>query len=218
MFEEVFSKLFFVLTIAVVLMAFKLRELYREKKMKKLISWIAINNSPVTSLYGHDAPLWTYISDAQYHLKIKKEYCILEEQDWKLAKEILEKFQLYAVQLYLRGELKIIKSKYEIWGEHYFMFLLQSYLMKHQCDDKFFGYDMHKERISYKEYGRWGGALFDATYALTDFAVVYHKMYYITNIYCKNCKSIIESNMALFIDEKNTEKILDTRQIEISRI
>ena len=196
------------LILTIVFMVPKLRELYSESNLRKLVSWIMIN---------HDLPLWTYIKDAQYKYEIKKEHRITDEHDWEIVQDILRQFQADIGQSYFKGNLKQIKSKYVISGEHYFMVLLCSYLMEHQCDREFLGYDMHKETLSYKEYGSWGGQLFDATYALTDFAIIYHKLYYIACVFCKNCPTLMKSFIPIYIDEKGTEEILNTKQIKISR-
>lgn len=197
-----------ILVFVVIVMAFKMRELYREKQLHRWVSWIMVSNA-----------LWTYISDAQHELGINKEYRISYEQEWDIVKEILEEFQSYTAQSYFKGCLKTIKSKYEISGEHYFMLLLQSFLREHECDNKFLDYDMHKKRICYKEYGSdqsWNRP-YDATYTLTDFAIIYHKLYYVSHVYCKNCQSINESEMRPVDHEKDIEETLDTQQIQISR-
>ncbi len=205
-----------ILAIAIIFMISKLHELYKERQLKKLVSWIFVN-SPL-SASGHDFPLEDYIFNAQYKFEIKKEFCISKELELDFVKEILEEFKKDMFQSYFADNLKTVKSKYVISGEHYFMSSLQRFLQKHQCDHHFLNYDMHKETIAYKEYGSWGGKLFDATYALTDFAITYHKMLYIAHTFCKNCKPLAESNLSLlFDDEKDLEKILNTKQIKISR-
>lgn len=68
--------------------------------------------------------------------------------------------------------LSIPTGKYLMPDKTYFMYLLQGYCEEHQCDYKLLGYDMHKETISHKSYGSWGGPLYDATYSLTDFAIL----------------------------------------------
>ena len=203
------------LVLALIFTISKLRELLSERKLRKLISWIMVSNTQSSD--SHEFPLWAYLSNAQLKFKIKSEYCITGERDWEIVRKILKKFQEDTSQSYFQDRLKPIKGKYEIYGEHYFMRLLCSFLLEHQCDSSFFGDNMHQETISYKSYGSWGGQLYDAAYSLTDFAIVYHKMYYITCVFCKNCTPIIESNMKLWLDEKSIEEILDTKQIKISR-
>ena len=202
MFIKISSGVLTILIIALIFMISKLREYYSEKKLRELVSWSIIGDYRFA------------IANAQYKYGIKKEYCITEETEKEYMWEIIAEFQKEMARSYFKGELKTVKSKYAIWGEHYFMYSLQYFLGKHQCDYEFLGHYMHEERISYKEYSGDG---YESTYTLTDFAVVYHKMYYISHVFCRNCKPIIESNMVLpFDNAKNIEKILNTKQIEIS--
>ena len=70
----------------------------------------------------------------------------------------------------------------------------------------------------YKSYGSWGGVLFDATYELTDFAVVYHKMYHIAQTYCLTLReNPLDTNTVAFQGAEYTKKVLDTREMKVSR-
>lgn len=215
MFVEISSSLLTVLTITLIFVISELRKYYQEKKLRELVSWSVIGDyCPTLGRYSYNSELLFVIVNAQYEYGIKKKYCIAEKTEEEYMREIIEEFQREMARSYFKGEHKTVKSKYVIWGKHYFMYSLQSFLSKHQCDDKFLGYDMREERISCEEYSCDG---YKSTYTLTDFAVVYHKMYYISHVFCKNCKPLIESNLALpFDNEKNIAKILNTKQIELS--
>lgn len=214
MLDRILAILLFILVFVVIIMVSKLRELYKEKKLRDLVSFSVIGDyCPPLGRYSYVSAPYYVIMNAQNKYGIKKEYCITEKKENKYMHEIIEEFQKEMARSYFKGELKTIKSKYIMQGENYFMLLLHSYLQEHQCDYNFLGYDMHNERISYKEYDGGG---YMATDTLTEFAVTYHKMYYIAHVYCKNCKPIVESEIPLFDNEKSIEKILDTKQIEIS--
>ena len=109
-----------------------------------------------------------------------------------------------------------MKSKYVISGEEYFMFSISNYLEEHQCDYQFSSHDMHKETISFKSYGSWGGPLYDAEYALTDFAIVYHKLYYISLLYCQS-NDVINPKKKEYSVCAAVKEILDKKTIQMSR-
>lgn len=203
-----FAILVFGLFVYVAIIAFeKWHEYSQSKKMKDLVAW---------SLTGGDGiPLWAELSNAQINLHIPQEYCISGDQEWSLVKGILEEYKKHLTLSYFQGQLGLIKSKYVINGEAYFMFTLQDFLREHQCDYNFLGHNMHKETLEYKRYGDWGGPCYDATYSLTDFAIVFHKMYYIAYLFCKNNKAINPSEDA-FQNEKIISEIIDTKQIQLS--
>lgn len=193
-------------------MVSKLRELYKEKKLRDLVSFSVIGDyCPILGRYSYVSAPYYVIMNAQHKYGIKKEYCITEEKENKYMHEIIEEFQKEMALSYFKGNLKIFKSKYVMQGENYFMLLLHSYLQEHQCDYNFLGYDMHNERIAYKEYDGGG---YMATDTLTEFAITYHKIYYIAHVYCKNCKPIVESDAFIIDIEDNIKKILDTKQIK----
>ena len=186
----------------------------REKKLKEVVAWCATDNSNIFRCNLH---LWEYISNAQIELNLLPEYRISTDEEWILAKDIIKGFQKDVTQKYFSNQLSIPTSKYVISEETYFMYLLQTYLKQHQCDYDFLGYDMHKETISHKSYGSWGGPLYDATYALTDFAVVLHKLYYISYMHCKN-SSPLNPNGEYWSNEHSIEDIIDSRQLSVSRM
>ena len=133
-----------------------------------------------------------------------------------MVKDILSEFQKELIQDYFSNKLKIVKSKYDIPGEHYFMFALTSFLEDHQCDYDFQGNPMHKDTLSYKRYGDWGGPCYDATYSLTDFALVYHKLYYVAYLFCKSSEIFNPKGVA-FRNSESIRSILDAKQIQMSR-
>lgn len=191
----------------------KAKELSNHVELKKLIAWCVTTNSTTCRC---NLALHEYVSNAQVELNILPEYCIIGGE-WKTVNILIESFQKETTQRYFCNALCLPKSKYVIDGETFFMYLLQEYLGKHQCDDSFLGYDMHKETISRKNYGSWGGQIYDATYALTDFAVVFYKLYYIAYLSCKRNKKLNPSEN-YYNNEHAIEDIIDSRRISISQM
>ena len=190
----------------------KLKEYSNACTLNHLVAWCVTTDS---SEYRCNLKLTDYIYNAQIQERIPKEYWI-KGAEWDLAKEIIEHFQKILVQNYFNGTLSVPKSKYVISGEDFFMFKLSSFLEKHQCDDTFIGHDMYRDKISYTAYGSWGGQLYDATYSITEFAAVYHKLYYISYLVCRNSE-IFNQNGDAFQNGDSIKEILDTNQIKISR-
>ena len=213
--EYILSCLLFVFILVAITAFEKWHEHSKAQKLRDLVSWSVIKSKPNELLvHAHDLPLWAYLKNAQLKY-LSQEYRISGDDEWQSVNEILEEYQKDLTQSYFRGHLKLIKSKYEVQAKDYFMLMLHVFLFEHQCDDKFLGYDMHQERIACKSYGSTFSAGSDSTYTLSDFAIVFHKMHYITYMYCRG--NDILKDLVPEWNEKNLIKILDTKQIEISR-
>ena len=203
--------------VTVAIVAFgKWHELSQERKLRELVSWSAIGDySPALGRYSYDRELIITVLNAQYRDSIDPKCRITEEADKQYLCEIIEEYQKYITRSYFKGHLKLLNSKYVMRGEDYFMFKLYVFLSDHQCDYEFLGHNMHKERVAYKSYGSTFSAGYDATYSLTEFSTVFHKMHYITYMYCKG-----DERLKSFVpgwNEENLKEILDTKQIQISR-
>ena len=194
----------------------KWRELYQERELRNLVAWNIIPYQEFAEVSGHDFPLRSYISNAQIKFQLPQEYRISGDEEWSFADDIISEYQKDLTLAYFQRKLKKPKSKYIIDSDHYFMYALCSFLHDHQCEYKFLGHNMHGKRIEYKEYGSWGGTLFDATYSLSEFAVVYHKLYYITYLFCKASK-FANPDGNFYKHEDSIKNILDSKQIQLSR-
>lgn len=209
--ESVLAMLLSVFVFITIIALGKWNEFAKAKKLLNLVSWSVVKAKPYELLANsHDLPLWAYLNNAQIK-HIAQEYHISGDNEWQFVNEILEEYQKDLTQSYFKGQLKILKSKYEVRGVDYFMLMLYTFLSDHQCDYDFLGHDMRKERVSYKSYGSG----YDATYALTDFAVVLHKMHYISYMYCRRNETL--RKFAPEWEEKNLREILDTHQIQLSQ-
>jgi hypothetical protein len=209
--EKLLAPIITILVFAFIFLLSKLMEFYRDRSLRELVAWsVSTDNHARCNL-----SLSEYIIKTQNKLSLPQEHRVSGSAEIDYMKAILTEYQRYLTQSYFNGYLKVIKSKYVIQGEDYFMFSLYTFLSEHQCDYEFIEQDMHKQRISYKEYGSWSVTHFDATYSLTDFAVVFHKMHYITYMYCRN-NEILKALVPAW-NEKTLKEILDTKQLQVSR-
>ena len=195
--ESVLTTLCVIFAFMAIIAFKKWHEASQERKLRNLVSWSAIgDHCPVSGSYGYMRDLITAVQNAQYEDSIDKKYRIADETEKQYMIEIVEAYQIDIMRSYFKGQLKLIKSKYVVEGNDYFMFMLYVFLSVHQCDTNLIGHEMY----SY------------STYTLTDFAVVYHKMHYITYMYCR--ENDILKGLVPEWNEKNLKKILDTRQIK----
>ncbi len=201
-----------VMGIVIAYLITKNRKTAKENRTREMAAWVVTENS---STYRDNKELHEYVAKAQTHLC--EEYRITGENEWRLTKEILSAFRKYLNEKLLSDRLSAPQTKYAVTDEDFFMLNLCAYLEDHQCDYSFLGHDMHEETISRKEYGSYGGRLYDATYSLTQFAVVFHKLYYISYCYCKNSKALSTMDYR-FDDEEEIAKIIATKRISVSRM
>jgi hypothetical protein len=190
---------------------FKLREYAAERTVRELVAWSASADNHIRG----NLSLCDYLHNAQRKLKLSREYCIYDDDERSYAKSIIEEYRQDLMQSYFKRNTYTIKSKYTVKGLDYFMFSLYAFLSDHQCDHEMCNQNMHTEQTEYKSYGYWGGPLYDATYALSDFAVVFHKMHYISYMYCR--ESVVLKALVPAWNEQNLKEILDAKQIEVSR-
>ena len=194
----------------------------RTSMLKELVAWCVTKDS---AIFRYNLGLWEYIKNAQRKFKLQPQYSISGDAEWEFAKSILDGFCDHLADSFFRD---ILSYKKFIWlksltlvdsncKEHFFMFHLFCYLTDHYCSDSFLGHDMHQKTLSYESHGMWGGPLYHATYELTDFAVVVNKMRYIAFLFCKK-SDIYQNDIAAWLTPTHFTDIIDTRQIDISRI
>lgn len=192
----------------------KLYEYSLKKSLHERVSWCAGGNAHDCS---RSLPLIDIICNAQAIHNLSKEYRLIEESEQSTAKEILAFFQEYLTQEYFKDALSSDRTIVRKSSEAYFIFALKSYLEKYQCDTSFHEHKMYTVK-NYVKYGSWGAQLFDATYILTDYAVVYHKILYIVQLCYFN--SLKDTDAIYSVESRateNTKKVLDTKEIEVSR-
>lgn len=206
---EALIDLLFILIIVIAISIYFFHQKALQNKLFKLVSWCVINNQTYSEYIWHV----NYISNCQVSSKINLEYCI-NESDYRIADIILKQYQSDLSNSFYRKQLKIDKRIASFTNEDYFWFTLCAFLIRNECES-FFGQDCMYRLIEKKEYGSWGGQLYDAVYELTDFGRVFHKLMYIAQAHCeKNSKINIDNCYAA----SGYQKILDSNQIKISRV
>lgn len=185
---------------------------YKQKKLFDLVAWSVIGDyNPMLGRYSYINDLVFSITRAQSGDSISAQYKIVEEKDFKLVSEIVEEYQDYITKLYFRKELNLFKSKYTVSKTDYFMAMFHDFLSENSDKSEFLGHDMYSERIYYK---RNEGGGYRAKYAMSDFGILFYKLYYTTYMYCK--ESPVFQNRVKGWEEKNIKDVLDTKQIDIS--
>lgn len=194
-------------------------KLHKTNKLKALVGWsVTGGHCPSVGINSYIRELWDALLITQYKLNIPQEYRINEKADFDSCRAIIKEYQIDISRKYFGGDLTLIKSRCAVSKEDYFMAAFYEFLSKRQCYNEVVGHAMHKERLDYKHYGQWEGELYDATYYLSDFGLMYHKLLYITFCYQKNSKifnSKSEPNWQEHI-ENGIKRVLDTKQISVS--
>ncbi len=201
-------KLFLIVFLSIVIffMILKLIDYSKAADKYNAVKWIVTDS---------DVPL--FIKRTAKELNIPENYRINTNEEEKLFKEILCQYKEHIHQCYFHNTLPVPNNKVFPEDQTYLMYSLCLYLNDHQCDTVFCGHNMHTERLEYTEYGSWGGPLYDAKYTLSDFSITFHKLYYISYVYCKNNKALNPKD-ELYRYEKSIENIIDSKTISISRL
>lgn len=201
-----------VLVVAIIFTIDRTVKYYKQKKLFELVAWSVIGDyEPLLSRYSYINDLIFSIRRAQSGNSISAQYKIVEDKDFKLVREIVEEYQDYITKLYFRKKLNIFKSKYTVSETDYFMAMFHDFLSENSAKSEFLGHDMYSERIDYKSYEGDG---YRAKYAMSDFGILFYKLYYTTYMYCK--ESPVFQNRVRGWEEEDIKDVLDTKQIDIS--
>lgn len=149
------------------------------------------------------------IRDAQR--KLGAEYSIITDSDYDYTKKILDAYRDHMAHIYFSDDIGVPKGMRSILGRDYFMMTLCSFLKKHRCERYFLGECMHSKTLSCTGYDHGG---YDAEYALSDFGIVFNKLYYISYISCKN--SSVVNQDGTYSYENSIRETIDTAQIALS--
>lgn len=195
---ELFTAITFVLGISLAFSLEKLIEYYGEKKISDFVSW-------TLSEKRRDYNLTNYIYAEQCELGLPDNYKISEEREWDYVRKILNEYQKNLAKDFFDGKLSVIRSKYSIPEDKYFIFTLQGFLADHECDHKFICYDMYKHIDSdntshYKEV------------ELSEFSVVYHKLYLISYLSSTRFIAFNPQKKPAY-REAAIRKVLDTKKM-----
>lgn len=192
----------------------KWRDLSKERELHRLVAWSATTNYRGLTSIRPGLDLIDYVDEVSIKHKLPKKYSLTGEDERKLAKDILKEYQRVLTQEYFNGKLSCPNTKYADDGEHFFFANLFTFLASHECDDDFLGNKMCGERLSYTRYEDGSG--YEATYELSAFGIVFHKLYYISYLFCKD--SLIYGNhVAGWLKHEGFTDVLDSRQITFLR-
>lgn len=192
----------------------KWRNLRKLEQLREWIYWASSKNNNAR----YSMSLLQHFKNEQIKAKIPDPYRVSGDEEWEFVEKILKEYQLDLMYAFFEGRAAIIKDKLSVnenCNTSYFVFSLYIFLCDHQCDYKFCGEEMHSKTIEHNSYGVWGHPLFDATYALTDFAIVFHKMMYVTYMAAKG-NGLLKDFLPSW-KEENLKENLDTQTIQISR-
>lgn len=230
MLDSVWFCIVAVLALALSFFAYNVYQYSIEKTLRCRVSWCVTDDSHI---YRCNMSLLDWLCQIQqygtlrfdidysfpkikYLSPIDKKYWICEDNERDIARKILKVYQKELSQKYFSNQLTNVRYLRNLTDEEYFLVTLAGFLRKYECEKTFNGEEMYSTK-SYDGYGSWGTPLFDAVYELTDFAVVYHKMYYIAQSYCwvLDGKPISQTGIA-YHELEHMKKVLDTREIEVS--
>ena len=172
--------------------------------LKNHVAWCASKDLHIKA----NLSLWDYIWNAQLDGELPEQYRLVweERSDTNL---ILSSYQQELAENFFTGRMLTDKSYDRLRGQDFFMLTLRDYLLKHECDLYFGELDKYK-LLSRKNYGMWGGQLYDAEYELTDFGRIYHKLLLIATY-------STTQNPDGWLRKAECE-VLDTNRIQISRM
>ena len=195
-----------ILVVTLVLLAYVCRELYAKKSLFKKVGWCVAHSRSVTRPI-----LLLWLNDTLAIKNIKSDYMITKEDERLIAQEILRIYQEELKEKYFKG---IAPYYGEATCEEYFLSTFIEFLSRHECETDFNRNVMYKVK-SYKNCGCYGVDLFEATYELTDYAVVYHKLYYNAQLCYENDPRLNKYNHCT--ESARIKKVIETREIEVSK-
>ena len=230
MFEQFASFALVILVFVFCFLVYKTHQYSLAKTLKSRVSWCVTDNS---NIYRCNMSLLEWLCNVPHYAKrkernyffpnadksfpIDEKYWLSGEEELNIAKEILYAYQKELSQEYFSGQLSVSRFVCKLSNAEYFLVTLKEFLEKYECKDTFNDKRMYSTK-SYKSFGSWGVPLFDATYELTDFAVVYHKIYLIAQIYCLALReNPLDTTTTSYHSAEYTKKVLDTREMEVSR-
>lgn len=182
------------------------------------VYWILDNNSRCK------IKLFEYVLKAQSDINLPQEYRLLKDEI-PFVEKILVEYQGHLNQRLVKGNYernylydsvkrnpKTLRWYSNMSDMDYFLVTLNAFLGEHECETSFGEYKLYTLK-SRKDYGSWGGPIYDATYTLTEYGVTYQKMVHICRKYCFQNKYINKDEDYWDHDSET----FDSKEIMISR-
>ena len=189
---------------------------FRHQKIFNNVKWCITNHKNAFSAEDRrcELKLRNTILRLQDELAINKEYRIIDAE-LNFVIDIIHGYQDDLVQKYFNG---YAFSYLNLSEEEYYIATFNDFLQKHECERTFNGNEMYTTK-DYQSYGIYGTPSFTAKFVLTDYAVTYHKLCYITQLKCiKLHGKPISNNSIANLSLESFRKAIDTREIEVSNI
>lgn len=200
-----------VIAIIVLILVFvvpKLIQNGRDQSLKEQVAWTT------TTSNSWDSPraleLWQYIHNIQNRYRVEDKYKISTKEEWDIAKSLIEKCRSELASDFLQNRVQSTKYTSALTPEEYFIFSLSYFLSENQTKKELLGHKMYIE-IDRVSYSAWS---YDATYSITEFGMVFHKLRYITSLYCLDHPRI--KAMIGFMDPADQKKTLDSGVYKMS--
>lgn len=198
-----------ILLFGIVFLSQKTYEFYKSNNLFEKAKWFVSYNQPYEP--KPEIKMRDIILHLQRKLSLSEKY-LITETELEIVSEILQSFQLDLIKKYFNGSL----SNCKFTNAEFFIIKLNEFLERNQCKDSFNGNEMHAEVKNYKSYGTWGMTSFSATYVLTDYAITYYKVLYITQLQHNELLAITNPNTFAFQTAAVTKRAIDTREIEVN--
>ena len=164
------------------------RKLRNMENLKEWVAWSVRKDDHIR----YNIPLWAHLKNAQLHSNVSDQYRITGEGEWEEAKEIIAKYQKELVNSYFEDRLWAMKSIYEIQSKDYFIYMLYVYLCENEnygyCQNSVFRFRDLRNKVDHRN-------------------IVFHKMRYITYMYCKE-NPTLQKNVPDW-NEDRLKEILD---------
>lgn len=168
---------------------------FKNKDLFEKVKWCVSSDS---LLRMRDQIL--YVQDG---LCLDEKYRVSSDE-WDAINDILQSYQKDLIQKYFNGFLLNGKFVVDVW----FVTTLRDFLGKHQLETTFSGNEMHTTK-NYESHGTLGVAI----YVLTDYAVAYNKLYYISCLYYLKLNKVVGEDAIA----KEIREAIDNREIKVSR-
>lgn len=218
MLERINTTLGCLLILTCVFLANKVYHYHLEKSLRDYVSW-CVSDDPSAYCHYNRKCIWKlrdYICNLQKHMRLGAEYRITEKSEKDIVCEIITAYQQDLIQSYFQNLLSLNRKIAKISSEEFFVITLVEFLRKNECEKEFNGKDMYITK-SYKSYPSRGMLPpFDAVYELTDYAVIYHKIYYIAELFLEENKHLYNI-IHFYPNPDEIKKVIDTREIKVSR-
>jgi len=171
---------------------------YINKKVRDRIGWW-LTEKPHNIL--------DYLQNKCLKGTIDAQYMITEQSEQEIAHEIIKLYQEETKDIYIKEHYAVNRRFAKMDYSEYFAYFFERYLGKH--DKPFFNGNRMYIEIS-REYFDDNHTSYDTKYKLTDYGVVYYKMYYMSRLFCEKSVYI---NERCDYHSAGLKEVIDTREV-----